>query len=198
MSIELQVKLNVTAPLAEILASAEGHLSGLPHDPIILAGAAMSASEILIAPAPWESRGVTISTGRVARVYLWSMHYPDVEEMMPNRGRSDMTEQERRAIEETAGWWAMIDAGVYRTRASFCLAALLACAIASRNGSSIQDDAGTLRGVEQVQPGALAAMFARWQDASSFEEFADAFCDEINFAPDWPRASEELAQGERS
>jgi len=191
MSIELSVKLIRPTKMADILTEAECRLSGVPHGPFRLMEPVVDPSDLLLGPSRWEDDAL-ISDGRVAKVGLWVMYHRRLDELQP-RGR-EPTDAERRAIEEMAGYWAMIDAGVLRTRASFCLAALIACGIASRNRSRILDESNRLQQGQWADPDALSAVFARFKDADSFEEFADAFCDEVDFARDWPSARADLAE----
>lgn len=88
--------------------------------------------------------------------------------------------------------------GVYRTRASLCLGALITCAIAARNRSRILDDVNRLRQGRLADPAAIEAIFAQHGRAASFEAFADAFCDAIGFAASWPGAQAALADLDRS
>ncbi|MEZ4362404.1 MAG: hypothetical protein R3B48_19600 [Kofleriaceae bacterium] len=85
-----------------------------------------------------------------------------------------------------AGYHVRLDAGYLRTKATFCLAVLLATAIARRSGARIHDDAGRLCGREWVEVSTVLAMFEQHADAQSFEAFADAFCNDIGLAPHWP------------
>jgi hypothetical protein len=206
MSIELQARFTTAERLVVVLAHAERYLGGVPHDPLVVE-AKIPSSEIVIGPFPpdeverdgrrykdpfsmWALDFVYVSTGRIARVCLTVGYRPPVDEM--DHGSYELTEDDRRESEATSGYWLMLDAGVYRTKASFCLASLVACAVAERNHSLILDESDDLKLGRFADPSALRERFSKHSQATSFEAFADAFCHEIDFASNWPDSVEEL------
>jgi hypothetical protein len=208
VSIEIEAGVRVAVTLADVLAHAQGLLSSVPHDPI---GLGMQASEICIGPFEVAARGprryrellttwkhgyLPVSLGPVATVTLVVGYRAFPSEIDPEVWGP--AEAEPGTDDDERGYFAGINAGYHRTRASFCLAALLASSIADRSRSHILDEENLFKLGRIIDPGPVAAMFARYRDAGSFEELSDAFCDAIDFAPNWPRAREVLAELQRS
>ncbi len=204
MTIELEAQITTGSTLAEVLADADRVLLPVPHNPFALR-AVLPASEVMVGPFPvpehgplrykddytsWEHGYLEIVLGPIAEVSLAVRYIAFLHEREPFPGRPPTTSENT----EDFGYNALIHAGGFRTRASFCLAALLISTIATRNRSRIIDDVGRLKHGRAVDPAVITALFVKHRDAPSFEELADAFCDEINFAPDWARAAEELAR----
>lgn len=178
MSVEVDVKLTRSTPVSDLLGDVESYLVGIPHDPVIMMKPSGDAASVRVEPGE-EAPSVYIATGRKSRVKLWNIyHRPSLE----LRLRPDLPQSERKAIEEASGWWSVIT--IFRTRPSFCLAALLACSLARRNGVMIRDLVGYLPtdlDEGRVEPDELLALFSRWQNVPSFEVLADLFCEEIGY-----------------
>lgn len=132
----------------------------------------------------WDRGGVDVAMGPVAKVELTFEYVASIAEL--EVGTYEWTEADRRQDRRASGYRVVVDAGILRTKASFCLAVLLATAVARRSGALIQDESGHLTGEEWVDPSIVLARFARHADAPSFEAFADAFCKDIDFASSWP------------
>jgi len=134
--------------------------------------------------AVWGRTGVDVAMGTVACIAI-SVHYrASIEDS--EVGTYQPTAIDHEEDPHRSGYHVCIDAGVLRTKASFCLAVLLATAIARRSGARIQDECGHLAGREWVELAPVLAALARHADATSFEAFADGFCNDIGFAPNWP------------
>lgn len=205
MSIQLEARIHGAEALADVLSGAERFLARVPHGPFVIEDS-LPAGEIAVGPFPvaehggykelftiWERGYLRISLGRVAAVYLVVAYRASPHEMHPTyREPTDGTPSEE------YGYRAIVDAGAYRSRASFCLAALLIYSIAACNRSLIVDDGNRLKQGTECDPASVAAMFQRHADAGSFEDFSDAFCDDIDFARGWPTARAQLAELERS
>jgi hypothetical protein len=208
MSLQLDAKIYVTVTLADVLAQAQSILSKVPHSQFAVENP-LQPSEICVGPFDvrargpqrykelltiWEHKYLPISLGPIARVtlavgYCAFPHEIDPSVYGPAEAAPGNDDEER-------GYHARIDAD--RTRASLCLAALLAASIADQSRSRIVDEGNLLKQGRVIHPASVAAMFAKHHDAGSFEALADAFCDEIDFAPNWARARDMLAKLQRS
>jgi len=205
MSIQLDARIVSTERLTDVVARAERYLSLVPHEPFVIE--ASRASEILVGPFPvrdvagvldqtrtykeayssWDRGYVPISTGSIARIGLKVGYRGRLDEI--ELGSYQPTEADRRESEAASGYSVQVDVGFLRTKASFALASLVVCAVAAHHQSRVLDDGNWhLKLGRLVEPGTLAEIFARHTSASNFEEFADQFCREIGFAPNWPGA----------
>jgi hypothetical protein len=212
MSIELGALVRIAVPLVDVLAHAEATIAKLSRPPAMAPLVVVPAppADFVIGPFPlpkrdvppgryppsftlWSSGNLDVSSGRISTVGVMLGHVLTHEE----RGLPPFpqTEQERLESAELAGYRAMIS--VYRTRHSFCLAALLAHSIASLNHSRIIDDEGRLKRGGLVDPAAVAKLFAKHGDAETFEQLADRFCGEFGFGAGWPDAAAALAAADR-
>lgn len=195
MTAQFIAKLGRVISLADILGDLESFVAGVSHQPFALEGTDVDPSAIEIGPAEFDHR-IVITTGRIAKVGLWTTYHRRPEELKP--APEQLPEDVRHRLEASSGWWCVADVGSFRTRASLCLAALVACSISRRNGVIIEDNDRLLpaKACEgYVSPEELLALLSRWKDAPSFEELADLFCDEVGFAaPTWPRAQAQLAE----
>jgi hypothetical protein len=211
VTIELTALLRTSMTLTDVLVYAESLISDVPHSPLVLVETMVSPREVVIGPFPtaqplakprveglpdcrkpftmWGLGYLHLACERVAKVGLALGHLLSDEE----RGRSTngQTEHERLERAELAGYRAVIDTGVFRTRPSFFLSALLACSIATLSRSRILDDSNHLKFGTLVDPSLLVALFARYRHARSFEQLSDRFCAEIGFGASWPDALSE-------
>jgi len=210
VTIELDAGIRAAVTLADVLAHARGLLSSVSHSPFGIEKS-LQPGEIWIGPFEVAARGVQrykemfttwkygylpISLGPIATVTLGLgyLAYPreiDPDVYGPAEAAPGDDDDER-------GYRALINAGYHRTRASFCLAALLATSIADRSRSYVLDEGNLLKQGRIADPAAVAAMFAAYRGAGSFEELSDAFCDAIGFASNWPSARDTLATFHRS
>lgn len=205
MSIQLDAQVIKAVTLADILMDAEAYLASVPHKPFLVGPAgptvsglvspAVPPSGVLVGTGGW-CEDVAVFTGRIAKIYLSITYRPGLEEM--DIGRFVPNDADWSESNALRGHWARIDAAAYRTKASFCLGALIVCAIACRNSSRILDESKLLRQGRWAHPEPLAEIFAKYRGAQSFEEFADAFCEEIDFARNWQSARSVLAELEES
>jgi hypothetical protein len=207
VSIELEAKVTTTATLAEVLAHAESVLSRVPHRQFVIDTTvppdAISIAPFAVAglgvrpydelPLWWQHGYLRISLGRIAAVTLVVRYRTLDHELKPAPIVPDLS-----LDDEECGFRAIVDPGVYRTKASVYLAALLTTTIAMRNGSRILDEMRLLRQGQFVDPAAVAAVLAKHSDAASFEDLADAFCEDLDLVANWPSARAELAELERS
>jgi hypothetical protein len=210
VSIELEASIREVVTLANVLAHAESLITRVPHGAFTVESSLLP-DDIRIEPFEVEERGprrykdlltiwrhddLPVSLGPIAKVTMVLGYRAFPHEVDPDIwGRVD-AEPEPGDDYDEGGFYAMVRP--FRTRAAFCLAALLITSIADRSRSRIVDAENLLRQGRIVDPAALAAMFASYGDAASFEELADAFCDAIEFALHWPRAHAELARLKRS
>jgi hypothetical protein len=207
VTIEIAAMIRRAVPLSEVFAYAEDLVGRRTR--LALRGV-MQPKDVVIGPyeippskdgirraiSTWELDDLYVSAGRIATVSVTIAHVVSDEEM--GFLSPGMTEAQRRDRIEYEGYRAWINAGVHRTRASFGLAALLACSIATLCRARILDDEGQLRqGVDMVEPEVVAAMFAKHRDATCFEELADRLCADLNFAQNWPDWRAQLAAAER-
>jgi hypothetical protein len=206
MSIELEAQVRVAATLSEVLARAHSLLPPSCRNRFTIESAP-PASDIVMGPFAIACRGyknvfsiwnhgyLRLSNGPIATVSLVIGYraFPHEIEPGPDQRPAFVSDND-----EELGYQAIVNAGLYRTRASFCLAALLITAIAERNRSSIVDEIHLLKHGRIVEPSSIAAMFARYSNVNTFELLSDAFCDDIDFQRSWPRAPELLADLQRS
>jgi hypothetical protein len=194
MSIELEAQVRIAVPLADVLAHAEATIAKLSRPPAMapLALDSPLAYGLVVGPFSlakrdargdfpvdewtlWEPGTVDISSGEIS-VGLTLMYAPSDEE----RGLPPLpTEQERLENAEFTGYRATI--AIYRTRPSFCLAALLASSIAALNRSRIIDDQGRLGRGALVDPVTVEELLAKHGGAETFAQLADRFCGEVGF-----------------
>jgi hypothetical protein len=207
VTIELQALIRRAVPLSEVFAYAGTLISKratltlegtLRPEAVIIGPYEIPPSHdgIRRAHSSWELDYLCVSAGPIATVGLALGHVVSDEEMgFFTPGQTDQQRLERAEFE---GYRATIDAGFLRTRASFGLASVLACSIATLCRARIIDDEGRLKqGVELIDPAVVAAMLAKHSTATCFEELADMFCAEINFSPDWPDWRAQLAAAKR-
>ena len=191
--------------LADVLGYADSLLSSVPHSPFAI-GKSLQPGEICVGPFEvpaqgarrykplltiWKHGYLPISLGPIATVTLTVGYRPLPHEIDPEV--YGPAEAEPCGDDDERGYRAMIRASYHRTRASFALATLLVAAIADRCRALILDEGKLLKLSRIVDPAPVAAMFARYRDAASFEELSDALCDAINFAPNGRRARDLLA-----
>jgi hypothetical protein len=215
MSIELGALVRIAVPLVDVLAHAEATIAKLSRPPAMapLVVDPAPSADFVIGPFPlpkrdvppgryppdvtlWSSGTLDISSGPISKVGLTLAHVLTHEERgLPPIPPTLQTEQHRLESAELAGYRAMI--GVYRTKHSFCLAALLVHSIATLNRSRIIDDEGRLKRGDLVDPAAVAELLAKHGDAETFEQLADRFCAELGFGAGWPDAAAALAALDR-
>jgi len=207
MSLELQARITVAEPIEDLLAHAASYLTCVPHHPLVLE--ASQSSAIIIGPFPvsdvpglvdpsrmykpafssWPRGRIMVSSGRFADIALSVGYRARIDEV--ELGAYTPTAIDQVESDATAGYCVCL--GISRNKASFALASLVICAVAERNGTRVLDEGNNLLRLGRLaDPAALAAIFRRHGDATSFEEFADAFCREVNFAPGWPDAAARL------
>lgn len=203
MSIELVARIITAERLIDVLGHAERYISAVPHSSFVT-GANHHGADIIVGPFPvpespglidkarmykdafsmWERGHVVISVEHIARIGLAVGYRARLDEM--ELGSYEPTDADQRENDATAGYCALVNAGFLRTKASFCLASLVICAVAERNQSCILDDAGNVLKLGRfVNPSSLAQIFARHGGAKSFAAFAGAFCADVGFAPNW-------------
>jgi hypothetical protein len=205
VSVELASQIKTSEPLADLLGHAERYLGAVPHEPFVLDEVVFRSNDVRVAPfvvpeqevggrrykdafTLWPHGYLHISTGRNARIgfsvgYRASIRDIDMGSYVPTADDLDDAEE--------CGYFVSVNSGALRTRASFCLAALVVCATAERNQARILDEADLLKHGRWIAPGTLAAMFAGYGQARSFEELADRFCREIGFGASWPTTLQE-------
>jgi hypothetical protein len=199
VSIQLAAKLGDPVSLAELFTDVEALLPLAARAQFGVVGESGSPGSVMLAPFPvaevvrrgryqedfskWDREDVDVELGTVASVRLGVEHRASIHE---SEFGADPSPIELEEDPHVSGFHVHLDAGYLRTKATFCLAVLLATAIARRSGSRIHDDAGHLRQGEWVEVSTVLAMFEKYSGAQSFEAFADAFCNDLEFAPSWP------------
>jgi hypothetical protein len=205
VSVELESQITTSEPLADLLGHAERFLRAVPHDPFVLDEVGFRANDVRVAPfvvpeqevgdrrykdafTLWPYGYLHVSTGRSARIGFSVGYHAGIREI--NMGSYVPTADDLYDADE-CGYFVTVNSGALRTKASFCLAALVVCATAERNRARILDEANLLKHGRWVAPGILAAMFAEYGQARSFEDLADQFCREIGFGASWPSTLED-------
>jgi hypothetical protein len=200
VSIQLAAKLGDPVSLAELFTDVEALLPLAARAQFGVVGESGFPGIVMLAPFPvaevvrrgrryredfskWDRKDVEVELGTVASVRLGVEHRASIHE---SEFGDDPSPIELEADPYVSGFHVRLDAGYLRTKATFCLAVLLATAIARRSGSRIHDDTGYLRQGEWVEVSTVLAMFEKYSGAQSFEAFADAFCNDIGLAPHWP------------
>lgn len=195
MTIQTWAMIRDPVALTDVLGHVESTIARLVRGPLVdrfvVEGATSPLSDIVLGPYPidvtqphpwpfltWPAPYLSVSFGNHAMVGLAVGYQPSDQDLGIRR---ELTEQQRRAHLEQTGFHAILDAAFYRSRPSFCLAALLACSIATLSRSRINDDDGRLKLGEMVDPKTVAAMLATHGGAGSFVELANRFCDVIGF-----------------
>jgi hypothetical protein len=129
----------------------------------------------------WERSSVDISVGPDSSVGLLVGHMLSDDE----RGLSSsvLTDKERDERSERAGFRAIVEIG--RTPQSFLLGTLLACSIASLNGTRVLDDEDLLHMQrELLDPAVILETLSRLDAFGSFESFATRFYEQTRAAAD--------------
>lgn len=196
MTIELTAMIRTAVPLSDALAHVEATIARLlrtpPAERLVVERAAKPLGDIILGPYPidltqphpwsflgWDADDLHISFGSSAKVALSVGYRPSDRDL--GISMEHLSEEQRAAHFEQTGYYALISAGICRTRPSFCLAVLLAHSIATLSRSRILDDEGRLRRKEIVEPQTIAEELARHGNADSFESLAERVCDALGF-----------------
>lgn len=201
MSIMLFAKLGEQISVSEIFKDVESFVPSAARVSLRIVGESSDPASIQLAPFPvaeyerdgrrykedfatWDRTQLEVAAGMVACVGISVSYRASLDDS--EVGTYQPTEAERSEDPHRSGYHVCIDAGILRTKASFCLGVLLAAAIARRSGARVQDESGHLSGREWVELALVFSVIARHSGATSFEAFADCVCNDIGFAPNWP------------